>query len=233
MKKILFVLAGLIAVTAINAQTLSEIVKNYSVATKQDKLASVKTIKITAKMSAMGMEMPMIMYMKNPNKVKTVISFNGQDMTTAYDGEKGFMINPMMGSTDPVELTGAQLKQAEANNTFNNQIQGYFKSDKLSLEGQENVNDKPAFKLKANDGPNPIYLYLDKSSYMLVKINATVDQMGTQTNVDTFMSDYTEIDGVILPKKTTVMSNGMEAAVLTYDKIEVNIPIEDSVFKLK
>jgi outer membrane lipoprotein-sorting protein len=233
MKKIIFVLAGLIAVTAVNAQTLNEIVKNYSTATKQDKLASVKTIKITAKMSAMGMEMPMTMYMKNPNKIKTVISFNGQDMVTTFDGEKGYMINPMTGSTDPVEMTGSQLKQAQANNAFSNQILTYFKNGKLTLEGQENVNDKPAFKLKANEGTTPIFLYLDKSTYMLVKLNATVDQMGTQTNVDTFMSDYTEIDGVILPKKTTIMSNGMEAGVLTYDKIEVNIPIEDSIFKLK
>jgi outer membrane lipoprotein-sorting protein len=233
MKKILLVLAGLIAVTAINSQSLSDIVKNYSAATKQDKLANVKTIKITAKMSAMGMELPMTMYMKNPNKIKTVISFNGQEMTTVFDGEKGYMINPMTGSSDPVELTGAQLKQAQDNNAFSNQIIGYYKGGKLTLEGEENVNDKPAFKLKATDGTNPIYLYLDKSTYMLVKINATVDQMGQTTNVDSFMSDYVDIDGVIMPKKTTAMANGMEAMVLTFDKIEVNIPIEDSTFKLK
>ena len=40
---------------------------------KSDKLASVTTIKITGKMSAMGMEMPMVMYMKNPNKIKVDI----------------------------------------------------------------------------------------------------------------------------------------------------------------
>jgi hypothetical protein len=233
MKKILFVLAGLIAVTAINAQTINEIVKNYSAAIKQDKLANVKTIKVTGKMSAMGMEMPMVMYMKNPKKIKTVISFNGQDMVTTFDGEKGYMINPMMGSSDPVELTGPQLKLAQNNNAFDNSLLNYFKNGQLTLEGVENVNDKPAFKLKAMEGTNPIYLFIDKASSMLVKTSATVDQMGTQTNVDSYMTDYTEIDGVIMPKKTTAMANGMEAAVITFDKIEVNIPMEDSIFKLK
>ena len=49
---------------------LSEIVKKYTEATKLDKVANLKTIKITGNMSAMGMEMPMVMWMKNPNKIK-------------------------------------------------------------------------------------------------------------------------------------------------------------------
>ncbi|MCX6325881.1 MAG: hypothetical protein NT144_04410 [Bacteroidia bacterium] len=75
--------------------------KNYSVAMKSDKLASVKSIKITGKMSAMGMEMPMIMYMKNPNKIKVTYSFSGQDMVSVFDGEMGYTMNPMMGSSEP------------------------------------------------------------------------------------------------------------------------------------
>jgi hypothetical protein len=233
MKKIALVLTGLIAVAVINAQSLDEIVKNFSAAMKIDQLAKVTSIKITGKVSAMGMEMPMEMSMKNPNKVRVAVSFNGQDMITVFDGEKGYMINPMMGSSDPVELTGDQLKQAQNDNKFKNELIDYFKNGKLTLEGEENVNDKPAFKLKADAGTSPIYMFVDKGSYLLVKTNSTVDQMGTSMNVDTFMSDYTDTDGVVMPKKTTQMANGMEAAVITFDKIEVNIPMEDSVFKIK
>ncbi len=233
MKKVFLVLTGLIAVAVINAQSIDEIVKNYSSAMKTDKLASVSSIKISGKMSAMGMELPMVMYMKNPNKIKVTYSFNGQDMVSAFDGEKGYMINPMMGSSDPVELTGDQLSQVQNNNVFNNELIKYFKAGQLTLEGEENVNDKPAYKLKANVGTSPVFMYLDKGTYMLVKTNATVDQMGTAMNVDTYMTDYVNIDGVVMPKKITSMANGMEAAVITFDTIEVNIPMEDSVFKLK
>lgn len=233
MKKLVFVLTGLIAVAVINAQTLDEIVKNYSSAMKSDKLASVTSIKITGKMSAMGMEMPMVMFMKNPNKIKVTYSFNGQDMVSVFDGEKGYMINPMMGSSKPVELTSDQLKQVQNNNAFRNELLNYFKNGQLTLEGQENVNDKPAFKLKANVGGSPIYMFLDKGSYMLVKTTTTVDQMGTSMNVDSYMTDYIDIEGVVMPKKTTAMANGMEAAVITLDKIEVNIPMDDSFFKVK
>ena len=233
MKKLVFVLTGLIAVAVINAQSLNEIVKNYSSAMKSDKLASITSIKITGKMSAMGMEMPMVMFMKNPNKIKVTYSFNGQDMVSVFDGEKGYMINPMMGSSKPVELSSDQLKQVQNNNAFRNELLNYFKNGQLTLEGQENVNDKPAFKLKANVGGSPIYMFLDKGSYMLVKTTTTVDQMGTSMNVDSYMTDYIDIEGVVMPKKTTAIANGMEAAVITLDKIEVNIPMDDSFFKVK
>lgn len=233
MRKLFFVLTGLIAFTVINAQSLSEIVKNYSAAIKYDKLSGIKSIKITGKMSAMGMELPMVLYMKNPNKIKVTYSFNGQDIVSAFDGEKGFTTNPMTGSTSPVELSGEQLKQVQQNNIFTNQLLSYFKNGQLTLEGSENVNDKPAFKLKANVGTSPIYMYVDKSSYMLVKTSGTINQMGVDMNVDTFMTDYVEVDGVVLPKKTSAMSNGMEAAVISFDKIEVNLPMEDGFFKLK
>ncbi len=233
MKKLFFLVSGLILAVAINAQSLEEIVKSYSSAMKSDKLSSVKTIKISGKMSAMGMEMPMTMFMKNPNMIKVVYSFNGQDMVSIFDGEKGYMINPMTGSSTPVELTGEQLESVKKNSAFNNELLGYFKSGKLTLEGTEDVNGKPAFKLKATAGTSPVYMFIDKSNYLLVKTSTTVDQMGTSMNVDSYMTDYVDIEGVVLPKKTSAMANGMEAAVITFDKIEVNIPLEDALFKVK
>ncbi len=233
MKKLLFVLTGLMAVAVINAQSLDEIVKKYNAANKQDALAKVKTIKVTGKVSAMGMELPLVMFMKNPDKIKMTYSFNGQEMVMAFDGEKGYAVNPMTGSTDPVEITGDQLKQVQDNNAFKNQVDEYFKSGKLTLEGEDKVNDKPAFKLKSTVGTTPVLLYIDKASFMMVKTTATVDQMGTSVVMDSYMSDFTDIEGVIMPKKVTQMANGMEAAVVSFDTVEVNIPIEDSVFKLK
>ena len=227
-------MAGLITVSVINAQSLDVIMKNYATAMKSDKLAKVTSIRITGKMSAMGMEMPMVMYMKNPNKIKVTYSFSGQEMVSVFDGEKGYMINPLTGSTEPVELTGEQLKQIQNNNVLKNELLNYYNKGQVILMGQEDVNGKPANKLKVNmEGADPIYMYLDKNTNLLVKNTATVDQMGTEMTIDSYMTDYVDIDGVVMPKKTTAMANGMEAAVITIDNIEVNIPMEDSVFRIK
>lgn len=234
MKKLILLSSALLAAIVINGQSLEEIVKKYSAAIHTDQLAKVSTIRVTGKISSMGMEMPMTMVMKNPNKIRVVYSINGQEMVSVFDGEKGYMINPMTGSTTPIELTPDQLKQVQGSNAFSNEIINYFGNGKLTLEGQENVEGKPAFKLKAiPEGVNPVYMFIDKDSYFLVKSTTTVEQMGTTMNVDSYMSDYTDTEGVVLPRKTRAMTNGMEAAVITFEKIEVNVPVEDAVFRLK
>ena len=234
MKKLFLVMTGLLAAVVINAQTIEEIIKKYSDANGLDKLKNVSTIKITGKMSSMGMEMPLEVYMKYPDKIKMVYSFSGQNMITVFDGEKGYMVNPMTGSSQPVALTPEQTRQIQENNTFRNQLLDYLDKGKLAFEGEEAVAGKPSFKLKAIvEGAGPIYMFIDKGSYLLVKSSATVEQMGTKMNVETFMTDYSSHDGIFMPKKTTTTANGMEAAVITYDKIELNLPIEDSVFAVK
>lgn len=234
MKKLILTVTCLLSAIIINAQSLDVIMTNYSVAMKTDKLSKVTSLKISGKMAAMGMEMPMVMYMKNPNKIKVTYSFNGQDMVSVFDGEKGYMINPMVGSSDPVELTPEQMKQVQNNNVLKNEILNYYKKGQITLEGQEDVNGKPAHKLKINvEGSQPILMYLDKGTSLLVRNTAIVDQMGTSMTIDSYMTDYVDIDGVVLPKKTTAMANGMEAAVIVFDNIEVNKPMDDNIFKVK
>ena len=233
MKKLILAVAGLLVVTLINAQTLEEIVKKYSVANKLDKLSTLSSIKITAKTSAMGNEMPVVMWMKNPNKIKSVTTVQGQEIIQAFDGEKGYMINPMMGSSDPVEMTPEQVKQTLKTSLFQNQLANYLKNGQLTLEGDEKVNEKPAFKVKANlDGGNTSYIFIDKESFLVLKTSATMSQGGQTFTMDSYPSDYTETNGVFIPMKTTISMGGMEV-ITTFEKVEVNIPMEDSVFKIK
>jgi outer membrane lipoprotein-sorting protein len=233
MKKLLLTVTCLFAVIIINAQSLEEIIGRYTTANKLDKISEFKTIKITAKTSMMGMEMPMEIWMKNPNKIKTVTSYNGQNIVQAFDGEKGYMINPMAGSNDPVEMNADQVKDIARNNIFQNYMATYFKNGQLVLEGEDNVNGKPAYKVKADlDGTNKAYMYIDKSSYLLIKTVADINQGGMAMTVESYPTDYTETSGIFLPMKTTTTASGMEI-ITTFSKVEVDIPIEDSIFRIK
>jgi hypothetical protein len=234
MKKLTFLLTVLFLTVAVNSQTLEEIVKNYSIANKMDKVAATSTIKISGKMSMMGMEMPMTFWMKNPNKIKSITSVNGQDIISVFDGVKGYSINPMTdGSTTPKEMDQEQIMQTQNSNIFQNPLLNFFKKGQLSLEGQENVNDKPAFKIKANlEGGNFVYMFIDKDSYLVSKTTATVNQGGTTITVDSYPTEYTDYSGILIPAKTTTSASGMEF-VMIFDKVEVNLPMEDSLFSVK
>lgn len=234
MKKLICLLTGVILFASAGAQTLEEIVKKHATAVKADQLSKIKTVKINGKMTMMGMEMPLEMFMKNPNKIKVIYNVAGQQMISLFDGEKGYISNPMTGSAEPVELTGEQLNQLTRNNVFTNEVINNYNKKKLTYEREEMVNGKPSYKLRIElDGGSPAYLFIDKESGLLTKITATVEQMGTSMDVETFLSDYTEKNGLVIPTKTIAKTNGMEAAVITFDNIEVNTPIDDSVFKIK
>lgn len=140
MKKLFLAATFLLAATALNAQSLDDIISSYTAANKLDKVGNIKTIKIAAKTSVMGMDMPIEMWMKSPDKIKTVTSFQGQEMIQLFDGEKGYMVNPMTGSSTPVELTPEQVNQIGRNNYFNNYMAQYLKEGRLALEGEESVN---------------------------------------------------------------------------------------------
>jgi outer membrane lipoprotein-sorting protein len=219
--------------SVISAQSLDEIVKKYTEANKLDHVASLKTIKITANMSMMGMEMPMVLWMKNPDKIKSVTTFNGQDMIQVFDGEKGYVVSPMTGSTEPVEMTPEQVKQTLRSSMFQNFMANYFKNGQLALAGEENVNDKPAYKIKATvEGGTVIDMFIDKSSYLLVKTSTTTQANGVTVNMDSYPSDYTETSGVMIPMKTTTSAQGMEI-LINFTKVEVDTPMEDTIFKIK
>lgn len=215
--------------SVVSAQSLDEIVKKYSEANKLDKVANLKTIKITANMSMMGMEMPMVMWMKNPNKIKSVTTLNGQDMIQVFDGEKGFVISPMTGSTEPVEMTPDQIKQILRSSMFQNYMATYLKNGQLKLAGEENVKDKPAYKIEATvEGGTVIDMFIDKSSYFLVKTATTVSGVA----MEMYPTDYTETNGIMIPMKTSTSAQGMDI-LMNFTKVEVDLPMEDSIFKIK
>jgi len=75
-------------------------------------------------------------------------------------------------------------------------------------------------------------LFIDKTTFLLVKSVINTTQQGMPITVESYPSEYTETNGVMLPMKTTTSASGMEF-VLTFTKVEVDIPMEDSIFNLK
>lgn len=234
MKKLLVLATAILMASVCGAQTLDEIInKNYS-ALGAETLEKAKTIYMEGRASQMGMEMPMVMQMKQPDKVRVVTTFNGMDIILAYDGVKGYMINPMTGANDPVELPQEQLGDVQRYNMFHNQLLDQFRAGKLKLLGEEDVNGQPAFKIEtAAEEGKPSYIFIDKVSSMIVKTVATVNQMGQDYEVETYTKEYMDVSGIKFPKVTTSFVNGMEAGGMTFDKVEIDREMDDSIFTLK
>lgn len=233
MKKIVLFIVAIVAVTLCGAQSLDEIANHYYEANGVENLEKAQTIVMEGIVSQMGMEIPISIKVKKENKLRVVQEFSGMEIIVVYDGEKAFTVNPMTGSTDPVEVPADQLTALEEYNLFNEQFIKAFRAGKAALLGEEAINNEPAFKISipAADG-SPSTIWISKESYRILKSTQSVNQMGQELEVETYINEYKEVDGIWFAAVTTQYINGMDFGGTTLNKIEVNNDISDTIFTI-
>jgi hypothetical protein len=93
------------------------------------------------------------------------------------------------------------------------------------------VNGEPAAGIKvANKGRPEVKLYFDKKSGLLVKAEHKGKEAGVDVNKEYIFSNHREVDGVKLPLKCVVMSNGKRAAEWTATEYKLPERIDDAAF---
>jgi len=233
MKKTLFVVVLLSSAVFLFAQDLSSIVEKYEKSVGADKLIKFKTIKVTGTMTQMEMTMPILMLEKNPDKVKVVSTYNNSDIVQVINGDRGYMVNPMMGSSEPMELPAEQIDQIKGNRMLRTSLRGQMEKGKLELVGDETVNGRSAFKIKSSTDAGDVFILVDKETYYIMATMMTVNQMGMEMSVEMRMSDFKELKGVVMPMKIETFVGGQFSGVIEYKSIEFDVPIDDSEFEIK
>jgi outer membrane lipoprotein-sorting protein len=184
------------------AQSLDEVLNKHFKAVGQEKLMEQQAYTVKAKIQQMGMELPMEMKIKRPNKFRMEMEMQGQKMIQAYDGEKGWMIAPWM-SSEPQDLSGPELEQAMDQADIDGELYNYKeKGTTATLLGKVNVDGSPMFniKLTGKDGNVKNY-FIDAESYLIKKVKAKMSSQGQEVEVEQTLSEYKNYDGILVPMK--------------------------------
>jgi outer membrane lipoprotein-sorting protein len=135
----------------------------------------------------------------------------------------------------PQELPGTQAAYARQDAEFDGVFVDYKeKGIKIELVGTETVDGKPAYHLKVTKkGGQPQDFYLDPETGLERKVSVSVQAPdgATLTQVTEFL-DYRSVDGRLVPFQTRQVQNGKVTATLTLEKVEFNVPVEDSFFRM-
>ena len=212
------------------AQSLEEVLDKHYKAVGQEKLASIESFYIKAKLSQMGMDLPMEMKIKKPEKFIISVDFQGQKMVQAYDGEKGWMIIPMM-SPDPQELKGDDLQQVKQQVNLEGELYKYkAKGSSADLSGKVNIDGKDYFRIKLTTKDQSVKNYfIDPETYLVARVKSKVTVKGQTVDVEQVMSDYIAIDGITMAKKIETISP--MASTILMEEIKFNEKFDDSIFK--
>lgn len=234
MKKNIFIslIVAFVAISISSAQDLDNILDKHFETIGQKKLLKVKTVQATGKAVMMGMDSPFKMVSKRPNKILVTVEFQGAKIIQAYDGETAWMINPMMGSAEPMDVTGPEADGLIESGDLDGQLWNYKeKGHTLELEGTEEVDGDEAYVLKlTKKNGNIDYYYMETESYLILKIKSKTIMNGSETEAEALLSNYQEVNGYVMAFTIEQKYGGQTAMTIMMDEVETNVEVDDSIF---
>lgn len=244
MKKTLALLSALfvfLSFSTLQSQTAESIVDSYieTIGGKKN-LEALKSLKLICKAQAQGMELPVTMYQKAPNKQRMDMNFQGQEITQmCFDGETGWSTNFMTMKPEKWDAEQSEIMKTES--TFPDPFLNYKeKGYTVSLEGEEEIEGTMCYKIKLTKKPLTIggeevenfsYYFIDKETNVTIMQRdfAKVGEMKGQAT-ETFFSDYDEVEGIYFPFTISQKMNGQPVFAVSVEEAKANIDMDDEVF---
>jgi outer membrane lipoprotein-sorting protein len=244
------VVAAAMSAGLVHAQTVDDIVaQNLKAHGGVEKLRALNSTKITGDIEQQGNKIHQVIWAKRPNLMRSELDATPPPpaanrasvppvsgpikVVIAFDGNAVWTINPMMGD-GPQQITGPQADMAKGQADFDSVLLDYkAKGHTVELQGTQAIDGKPTYHLKITRKNGLIeHYYLDVATGLEVRTAATVDQGGIRTEVMTDLSNYQTIDGLTVPFTMRKSVNGTTIAQITIVKWEMNVPLDDDVFKM-
>ncbi len=214
--------------------TVDEIIaKNIEASGGREKLDAVKTLVMSGKNVVVGgMEMPLRMEFKRPDKIRVEFTLQGMTGVQAYDGETGWFVMPFMGRADPEKMPPDQVDAIRDQADFDGPLVDYEKKGhKVELVGKDEVEGAEVYKLKVTKkNGNVEYHFLDAEYFLTVQAKGKQKFQGSEIEFEVSFSDFKEVDGLIFPH--SIKRSGMGGGTVVIEKIELNTQIDDQRFAM-
>jgi hypothetical protein len=244
MKK--FLLAGCMLVwcVATNAQTVEEIIgKHIDARGGMEKLSTIKTLYMEGVREMMGAEVPVRVYKEQDKLSRTefdAAGATGYSLVTVTDAWNFF---PMRSQT-PTKMGDEALANMQTELDIAGPLVNYAaKGHKAELVGKDSAEGVLCFniKLTLKNGRERNF-FIDANNFMLIKISAkfvrraregSENQQPQNGESVTVYGDYKAVDGIMFAH-TIEMKGGMGGrggGGTTFDKIEINKPIDPKMYK--
>jgi len=212
---------------------LDEILAKYHQTIGTAVIKEWKTLTMTGKSTAQGMEFPVIIYMKRPDKIRVEVEIQGNKMLQVFDGETGWSVAPWSGSSDPQDMTVDEVKGMKEQADFEGSLFNWKeKGHKVELIGKEDMEGTPVYKIKVIRADENIETYfIDAENFVPLKISSVMKIQGNETESEAFPSNYKEVNGVMMPFAIENKFKGQTVSHVVIDKYEINKEVDDNLFE--
>lgn len=194
------------------------------------KVQAVKTSKVVFKANFQGREFTMTDTKKDPNKSKTEIAMGPQVIQQAVsDGKSVSMVT--MGQAAP--LDDAEKEEALFGNYMFPELFPGVMGSKAELKGIENVDGKENYVIEVTlSKGKKVTSYYDAETGLRTQTTSLQKSPQGEVPVTSKVFDYKEVNGVLIPH-TFTLPFGPTSVKFEAHSVEVNVPVDDSTFKVQ
>ena len=179
-------------------------------------------------------QLPFVMELQRPRKMRLEIQFNGQTAVQVFDGETGWKLRPFLGRHEVEPYTAEEQKAAAEQQDLDGPlIDCAAKGTKVELEGTEQVEGRDAHKLKLTFKDGHVrHVWVDTQTFLEVKIEGTPRRLdGKYHPVETYFRDYKSVDGLMIPHVLDTRVEGVKgAAQIIVERVALNPKLEGARF---
>ncbi|MFI5188165.1 MAG: hypothetical protein ACHQF0_15645 [Chitinophagales bacterium] len=218
------------------AQSIDEIIaKHIDAVGGKEKLSGITSVHMDHTAQVMGTDAPSTTVVLNGKGFRNESEFNGQKVVRVYTDKSGWSINPFAGSDDPQAMPDEQYKAGEDEIYVEPFFNYAERGSKAELQGQEKVGNVNAFKIKlTNKDSSSTTYYIDPSTFYVIQVVSSTVMMGQQMEVRSTLSDYKKTDyGLVVPQTIEVSIGDQFTMTSKLNKVEVNQPVDPSIFEMK
>ncbi len=179
-------------------------------------------------------ELPFVLEMKRPHKMRLELQVHGQTAVQTFDGSSGWKVRPFLGRNTVEPFTPEEMKIALMQSELDGPLVDYSaKGTKIELEGIEKVREQDAYKLKLTMKDGQIrHVWIDSQTFLDVKIDGVPRQMdGRVRPVEIYTQDYRSTGGLMLPFLIETEVQGLQPThKMTIQSVVVNPKLDDALF---
>ena len=231
MKRILLFSFLLTATIFASAQTVDEIIsKHLDAIGGVDAWRKVTSIRQEGNMMVQGAEVKVVRTVLHNKGSRQDISLAGMNGYSIMTPVAGWNFMPFQGQMQPEPLTEEDIKEGQPDLDAQDELIDYKeKGSSVELVGKDDVEGTECFKLiltfKSGKAET---LFIDPKSFYVIRQVAKQKANGQEMEVTTSFSNYQKLpEGIVV-----AMSMTLPFGELNMTKVEVNKPVDESIFTL-
>jgi outer membrane lipoprotein-sorting protein len=246
------VLAALVfSAAAVQAQTVDEIIaKNLEAKGGAEVLKNTTSVLTTGVGTMQGAEVSIVSYTKRPNLMRNEMTLGaartqagqnpnekpnplaGQKMVQGFDGQTLWL--SAAGLPAKAIPPGPQAEAMKQNSQIDSPLVDYKTKGTTIQLGEPTTDDghKLHHLIVTPKGAPTMHYYIDADTNLEHKMVIDVEDGGQKMTMEMRFSDYRKLEGRTVPMTLTQFVNGRQVGQLKYEKVEFDVPMEESLFRM-